>query len=84
MATERLDVRLDQDRRRKLRELVAEYRVPTSEVVRRLIDEAYEDALRERRIRAALEMAQMEIEDVPDPETLGRQLGDAHDPGVLY
>jgi hypothetical protein len=74
MTTERLDVRLDEERRRKLRELAEEQSAPISEIVRRLIDKAYEEALRERRRRAAQELSQLEIEDVPDPETLNRQL----------
>lgn len=84
MATERLDVRLDRDRHRKLRELAAQYDVPVSETVRRLIDRAYEDSLRERRKRAARELGRMQIEDVPNPETLSRQLEGAHDPGDVY
>ena len=39
MESERLDVRLDPDRLRRLREMAATYDVPVSEVVRRLIDE---------------------------------------------
>jgi hypothetical protein len=84
MATERLDVRLDRDRHRKLRELAARYDVPVSETVRRLIDRAYEESLGERRKRAARELGRMQIEDVPDPETLSHQLEGAHDPGDVY
>ena len=74
MVTERLDVRLDRDRRRKLSELAEEQGLPVSEVVRRIIDHAYEEALGVRRRRAAREIARMAVEDVPDPETLSRQL----------
>lgn len=84
MATERLDVRLDQERRRKLRELAAEQGALVSDVVRRLIDRAYEDTLTARRTRAAREMAQMEIEYVPDPELLSRQLEATYEPGGLH
>ena len=84
MATERLDVRLDQERRRKLRELAAEQGAPVSEMVRRLIDRAYEDTLQARRRRAAQELGRLEIEDVPDPETLSRQLEGTHDSGGLH
>lgn len=45
----RLDVRLDAERRRRLGELVEERGVPISEVVRCLIDDAYEDVLLARR-----------------------------------
>lgn len=82
MVTDRLEVRLDPDHRRKLSELAAARRAPVSELVREMIDRAYEADLRERRLRAVRELAAMEIEDVPDPETLKRQLDSAHDPGV--
>ena len=84
MTIERLEVRLDQDRRRKLRELAEEQGTAVSEMVRRLIDRAYEESLDVRRKRAAQELGQMEIEDVPDPATLNRQLEDAHEPGGLH
>ncbi len=83
MTTDRLDVRLDQERRRKLRELAAEQGAPISETVRRLIDRAYEETLLARRRRAALELAGLEIEDVPDPATLNRQLESTYEPGRL-
>ena len=74
MATERLEVRLGPEHRRKLSELAAAQGAPVSEVVREIIDHAYEDALGLRRRRAARELAELEVEDVPDPETLSRQL----------
>jgi len=55
METERLEVRLDRERRRKLSELAQGRGVPVSQAVRQMIDEAYKEALRERRIRAARE-----------------------------
>ncbi len=83
MATDRLDIRLDPERRRKLRELAAEQGAPVSETIRRLIDRAYQEALQVRRKRAAQALGLMEIEDVPDPATLSRQLEGAHEPGGL-
>lgn len=83
MTTERLDIRLDRERRQKLQELATEQGFPVSETVRRLIDRAYEDVLRVRRKRAAEALGQLELEDVPDPATLSRQLEDAHEPGGL-
>ena len=47
----RLDVRLDAERRKRLEELVEEQGVPISEVVRCLIDDAYEDVMGEREVR---------------------------------
>ncbi|MBI4338391.1 MAG: hypothetical protein HY680_00390 [Chloroflexi bacterium] len=83
MTTERLDIRLDHERRRKLQELAAEQGFPVSETVRRLIDRAYEDILRGRRKRAAEALRQLEIEDVPSPATVSRQLESAHEPRGL-
>ena len=83
MTTERLDVRLDQERRRKLQRLAAEQGAPVSQVVRGLIDRAYEETLQARRRRAARELGLLEIEDLPDPATLNRQLEGAHEPGGL-
>ncbi len=83
MATDRLDVRLDPEHRRKLSEMAAEQGAPMSETVRRLIDRAYEETLRARRKRAAHVLARLEIEDVPDPVTLSRQLEGAYEPDGL-
>jgi hypothetical protein len=83
MATERLDVRLDGERRRKLRELATEQSAAVSELVRRLIDQAYEESLKTRRKRAAEALGRLEVEDVPDPVTLARQLEGAHEPSGL-
>ena len=83
MVTERLEVRLDPERRRKLAELATEHGAPVSEVVRQMIDQAYEETLRGRRLRAARELARLEVEDVPDPETLSRQLEGTYEPADL-
>ena len=83
MVTERLEVRLDRERRRKLSELAQGRGVPVSEAVRQMIDEAYKETLRERRIRAARELALLAVEDVPDPTTLSRQLEGTYEPADL-
>ena len=80
----RLDVRLEQEHRRRLEELARDRGLPISEVVRSLIDGAYEDIMRERRSRAAERIAGLNVEDPPDPETLSRQLEEAHEPGGLH
>ena len=80
----RLDVRLDTERRRRLEELAAARAKPISEVVRRLIDDAYEDVLRERRRQAVERLIRLEVEDPPDAATLSRELEAAHEPGGLY
>ena len=82
MRADRLEVRLDPERKRKLAELAQEQRTALSDLVRQMIDRAYEERLRKRRLQAARELAALAIEDVPDPETLKRQLESAHDPGV--
>lgn len=80
----RLDVRLDAEQRRRLEELVAERGMSISEVVRRLIDDAYEDVMRKRRREAVERMVSLNVEDVPDPDTLSRELEKAHEPGGIY
>jgi predicted transcriptional regulator len=47
----RLEVRLDPEHRKKLAQLAAEHHQPISEIIRQMIDKAYEDevGLRERR-----------------------------------
>lgn len=82
MGSDRYEIRLDSEHRRKLSELAAVRDAPASEVVREIIDEAYEDIIRVERVKAAGELAAMAVEDVPDPETVSRQLESAHDPGV--
>ncbi len=80
----RLDVRLDAERRRRLEELVEERGVPISEVVRCLIDDAYEDIQRTRRRDAIERLIGLNVEVPPDPDTLSRELEAAHDPGGLH
>ena len=39
--------------------------------------------MRARRIAAVERMAQLEVEDPPDPETLSRELEETYEPGGL-
>lgn len=80
----RLHVRLDAERRRWLEELAEEGGMPISNVVRRLIDEAYECTMIERRREAVSRLAALEMEDPPDAATLARELKAAHEPGGLH
>ena len=49
-----------------------------------MIDDAYEDVMRERRRAAVERLVAMEI-DVPlDPDELSRELEAAHEAGSLY
>ena len=82
--TNRLDVRLDFEHRRRLEELAQENGVPISEVVRRLIDVGYEDVLRARRKQAIERLIGLNVEDPPEPDTLSRELEAAHEPGGLH
>ena len=84
MASARLEVRLAPEHRRKLEEISAACGAPLSAVVRELIDRAHEEIRRAERLRAARELGQMEIEDVPDPETLCRELDRAHEHPDLH
>ncbi len=71
---ERLEVRLDQGRRQKIAELAEVYHVGMSELVRKMIDEAYEGVLLERRRAAVRRIAAAQVEDMPDPDELSGQL----------
>jgi hypothetical protein len=79
MTTERLAVRIDSEQRRKLKEMAERQQESVSDVVRRLIDDAYEQDLRAWRHQLVAEMAAMNIEDVPDPDELSRQLAAKYD-----
>ena len=80
MAATRLDVRLDTERRTRLDELAERRGMPVSEVVRSLIDDAYEQIMMERRRRIVREIASAYGPTPPDPETLCRELGDKYGP----
>ena len=80
----RLDVRLDDEQRRRLDEIVEERGLPISEVVRGLIDDAYEAVMRERRLEAVQRLVVLEVEEPPDPAQLSRELEAAHEPGGLH
>ena len=80
----RLDVRLDPERRHRLDEMARDRGVPISDVIRSLIDEAYEGTLRERRRQAVDHLVSLEAEDPPDPQALSRELEEAHEPGGLH
>ena len=80
----RLDVRLDAERRRRLEELVAERGMPISEVVRRLIDDAYEGVMRKRRMEAVERLANLNAERPPDVPALSRILEEAYEPGGIH
>ena len=79
----RLNVWLDDERRRRLDVVVEARGVSISEVAPGSIDDAYEEIMMERRRAAVERMAAMEI-DVPlDPDELSRVLEATHEPGGL-
>ena len=80
----RLDVRLDAERRQRLEELSAAHGAPISEVVRRLIDDAYEDVQRTRRKQAIERLIGLKVEVPQDPDVQSRELEAAHEPGGLH
>ena len=81
--TVRLEVRLDETRRAQLEEIAGNRGASVSDVVRSLIDEAYEEISRERRRRAGERLINLRGEVMPDPEELSRQLESAHEPGGI-
>lgn len=79
MVTQRLEIRLDEEYQRKLSWLTELQEATTSAVLRQAIDHLYEEIMREERHRAIEELCAMEIEDMPDPEELNRQLESTYD-----
>ena len=79
MVTKRVEVRFDEETAETLAELVADRQSTISEVIReavRLMDDVRQ---RERRRRIVDEIAALNIEDMPDPEELNRQLDSTYD-----
>ena len=77
--TERLEVRLDPETRGKLEEVAAARGSSVSGVVRSLIERSYEEEVAgAARLAAAERIGRMEVEDVPEPAELKRQLSEAH------
>lgn len=77
--TERVQFRLDGERRAKLDRLVELRGISLSEWLRREIDRSYEEELSEERKRAAREIGELELEDMPDVEALKRQIEGAYE-----
>ena len=70
----RLEVRLDDEQRQRLEEVAAEQDASISEVVRRLIDDAWEGIMLERRRQLVREIASFQGEVPDDPQDLFREL----------
>ena len=80
----RLEVRLDPERRSRLEELAREKGAPISEVVRQLIDDAYEEIDRARRRRAVEIMKSLSLPVPEDPQDIRRIIRQSSDIGPLY
>jgi hypothetical protein len=77
MRSEGLVVRLDPKMRGKLEEVAAARGSSVSELVRSLIEHSYEEEVAgAARLEAAERIGSMEIEDVPEPAELKRQLSE--------
>jgi predicted transcriptional regulator len=77
LRTERLEVRLDPETRGKLEEVAAARGSSVSELVRDLIEHSYEEEIAGvARLEAAERIGRMEVEDVPEPAELKRQLSE--------
>jgi Arc/MetJ-type ribon-helix-helix transcriptional regulator len=84
MRTERVEVRLDPETRSKLEEVAAARRSSVSELVRDLIERSHEQEVAgAARLAAAERIGRMEVEEVPAPDELKRQLSEAHGPGRM-
>lgn len=79
----RFEVRLDKACRGRLDELADSRGTTAADVIRQLIDQAYEEVLREMRLQAAEELIAMNAEVPPDPAELSRLLETAHDVGGI-
>lgn len=79
MRTERIEVRLAPETRRKLEEVAAARGSSVSGLVRDLIERSHEEEVAgAARLAAAYRIGEMEVEDVPDPAELKRQFSEAH------
>ncbi len=80
----RLDIRLDAECKARLDAVDTDAGLSASEIVRNMIDQAYEDVLRMERQRAFERLTSLQVETPPDPDELSRELEEAHAPGDLY
>lgn len=74
MVSDRLEVRLDPEYRQKLDEIVRMRGASVSALIREMIDQFHEETGLEQRLAAVQRIAASEIEEVPHPEELSRQL----------
>jgi len=77
--SKRVEMRLDDETYEDLAELAAEGQTSVTATVREAIRLLREHRDRDERKRAVDEIAAMEIEEMPGPEELNRQLDSTHD-----
>jgi predicted transcriptional regulator len=76
---EQVEIKLDPETRGKLEEMAAARGSSISELVRDLIECSHEEEVAgTARLAAAERIGQMEVEDVPEPAELKRQLSESH------
>ena len=80
----RLDIRLDHDCRARLDAVVQESGLSASEIIRNLINQAFEDVIKKERQNAFQRLISLNIETPPDPAELSRELEETHAPGHIY
>lgn len=81
--TNRLGVRSGPERRRRLEKLAEESGGPISEAVRNFIDAACDETPRARREQNIERLIWLNVADLPEPDTMRRELGAAQDRGGL-
>ncbi len=79
MVTRRFEIRLDPERVEHVEYVAGEEGVSMTDAFRRLLDRGWEDWMRERRRLAVERIAAMEIEEMPEPEELARQMDAMYD-----
>lgn len=79
MVTERLEIRIDKERKEYLERVARDEARSISDAVRLLLDRGFEEWMKERRRLAVKRIAAMEIEEMPDPEELARQMDSMYD-----
>ena len=79
MVTKRVEIRFDEETAEVLANLAHERQTTVSDVVREAVRRLDDEAQRERLRRIVDEIAAMEIEKMPDPDELNRQLDSTYD-----
>ena len=79
MVTKRFEIRLDPEREEHVEHVADEEGVSMTDAFRVLLDRGWEDWMKERRRLAVERIAAMEIEEMPEPDELSRQLAKTYD-----